>query len=138
MTALSDKRFQRPRKFSAIELVGKVEQVYQGGRAFLDTSTGLVAKGFASTTLVPLGVYTESQNTASGQTVHVTLDREVIARWYANSTAGDAITSADLLKDVYVVDDQTVAKTSNSNTRSVAGRVWAVDSVRGVLVESRP
>jgi hypothetical protein len=138
MTALADKRFQRPFKFSAIELVGKVEQVYQGGRAFIDTSTGLVAKGFASTTLIPIGVFTENQNTSSGQTVHVTLDREVTARWYANSTSTDAIAAAQIGSDVYVVDDQTVAKTSASSTRSVAGRVWKIDPVRGVLVESRP
>lgn len=138
MTALADKRFQRPFKFSAIEMAGKTEQVYQGGRACVDTSTGLVAKAFISTTLIPIGVFTESQSTPASGTVHVTLDREVTARWYANSTAGDLIVAADMLKDVYIVDDQTVAKTSNSSTRSVAGRVWKIDSVRGVLVESRP
>ena len=136
MTALTSRRFQKPFYFSGIELPGKVELVHQGGRACVDTSTGLVAKGFESNSLIPIGVYTESQNTQSGQTVHVTLDREVFARWFVNSTAGDAITSADLLKTVYAVDDQTVAKTSGSNTRSVAGRVWKVDPVKGVLVEN--
>jgi hypothetical protein len=138
VTALADKRFQRPFKFSGIELPGKVEQVYQGGRACVDTSTGLVAKAFISTTLIPIGVFTENQLTTSGQNVHITLDREVVARWYANSASADLITTADLMKDVYIVDDQTVAKTSNSSTRSVAGRVWKIDSVKGVLVESRP
>jgi hypothetical protein len=138
MTALADKRFQRPFKFSAIELPGKTEQVYQGGRAFFDTSTGLVVKGFASTTLIPIGVFTESQNTASGGTVSVTLDREITARWYANSTSTDAIAAAQYGSDVFVVDDQTVAKTSASSTRSVAGRVWGVHATKGVLVESRP
>jgi len=138
VTALADKRFQRPFKFSAIELPGKTEQVWQGGRACVDTTAGLVAKGFASATLIPIGVFTESQSTPSGGTVHVALDREVIARWYVNSASTDQITAADLLKDVYAVDDQTVAKTSGSSTRSIAGRVWKVDSVKGVLVETRP
>lgn len=138
MTALADKRLQRPFKFSAIEMLGKTEQVYQGGRACLDTSTNLVAKAFASTTLIPIGVFTENQNTPASGTVHVTLDREVVARWYANSASTDAITVTELLKDVYLADDQTVAKTSASSTRSVAGRVWKVDSVKGVLVETRP
>ena len=138
MTALTGRRFKRPFYFSGIELPGKTEQVYQGGRACVDTTTGLVAKGFASTTLVPIGVYTENQATPSGGSVHVTLDREIFARWYENSTSGDQITAADLLKDVYAVDDQTVAKTNGGGTRSVAGRVWKVDSVKGVLVESRP
>lgn len=138
MTALADKRFQRPFKFSGIEMAGKVETVYQGGRACLDTSTGLVAKAFASTTLVPLGVFTENQTTTSGQTVHVTLDREITARWYANSLTTDAIGASEILKDVYLVDDQTVAKTSGSSSRSIAGRVWKVDATRGVLVETQP
>jgi len=119
---------------SGIELPGKVEQVWKGGRACVDTSTGLVAKPFASTTLVPIGVYSDDQLTASGQTVHVLLEREIRCRWFANSTAGDAVTSADLLKDCYLTDDQTVAKTNGSSTRSVAGRVWKVANGQ-VLVE---
>lgn len=52
----------------------------------------------------------------------------------ANSAAGDAITLADVGNDCYVVDDQTVAKTNGTNTRSVAGKVRDVDSA-GVWVE---
>ncbi len=135
MTALAAKKATRWVKFKSVELVGKVEQVYQGGRACFDTSTGLVAKAFASTTLVPIGTYVEDQLTVSGQTVLLDLDSEITARWYANSTAGDLIIAADIGKDVYLVDDQTVAKTSATATRSVAGRVWKLDSVKGVLVQ---
>jgi hypothetical protein len=138
VTALADKRFQKPFKFSGIEMPGKNEQVYQGGAACVDTSTGFVAKAFVSTTLVPIGVFTENQLTTGNGLVHVTLNREVTARWFANSTAGDLVVTADTMKDVYFVDDQTVAKTSGTNTRSVAGRVWKVDAVKGVLVETRP
>jgi len=138
MTALASSRLSRPFKFSGIELPGANETVFQGGRACVDTSTGLVVKGTASTTLIPIGVFTESQTTPVGGTVHITLDREIVARWYANSSSTDAITSAQLLQNCFAVDDQTVAKTNGSNTRSVAGRVWRVDPLRGVLVESRP
>ncbi len=53
-------------------------------------------------------------------------------RW-ANSAAGDAITAADIGSDCYIVDDQTVAKTNGTNTRSVAGKImtwtpWASGS----------
>src|SRR4051812_50189883 len=115
-------------------MAGKVEQVYQGGRACLDTSTGLVAKAFASTTLIPIGVYTENQLTVSGQNVDITLDREGVARWYVNSTSTDAITAARVLKDGYLGDGQTVAKASATKTRSGAGRGWKVGSVQGGLV----
>jgi hypothetical protein len=135
VTALAAKRAVRTFKFKSIELVGKVEQVYQGGRACFDTSTGLVAKAFTSTTLVPIGQYVEDQLTVSGQKVLVELDQEVTARWYANSASTDQIVAATVGSDCYLVDDQTVAKTSATSTRSVAGRVWAIDSVKGVLVQ---
>lgn len=52
---------------------------------------------------------------------------------FANSAGGDLITRADLLTNCFVVDDQTVARTSNANARPVAGIIVDVDSV-GVWV----
>lgn len=45
----------------------------------------------------------------------------------------DAIALADIGSDCYIVDDQTVAKTSGSATRSVAGKIFDVDAA-GVWV----
>lgn len=47
---------------------------------------------------------------------------------FANSTSGDLIGRADIGQPAYVVDDQTVAKTSASNTRPVAGTIFDVDA----------
>jgi hypothetical protein len=47
---------------------------------------------------------------------------------WANSSGGDAITQAQVGSDCYIVDDQTVAKTDGTGTRSKAGTVLAVDS----------
>lgn len=47
---------------------------------------------------------------------------------YANSAAGDLIARADIGQPAYVVDDQTVAKTSATNTRPVAGTIYDVDA----------
>jgi hypothetical protein len=55
-----------------------------------------------------------------------------IFRW-ENSAAGDAITQADVGNDAYIVDDQTVAKTNGTNTRSRAGVIVDVDDL-GVWV----
>lgn len=55
-------------------------------------------------------------------------------RW-KNSAAGDAITKADWGKQVFIVDDETVAKTNGSSTRSVAGICRGVDAA-GVWVET--
>lgn len=52
---------------------------------------------------------------------------------YANSAAGDLITAAEIGTVCYIVDDQTVAKTSATNTRSPAGVVDSVDP-QGVWV----
>lgn len=52
---------------------------------------------------------------------------------FANSAAGDLITKADIGTVCYIVDDQTVAKTSGTNTRSPAGVVDSVDA-QGVWV----
>lgn len=142
MTALANKRFNIPRKFSDINLAGKNEQVFQGGIACFDTSTGLVAKAFVSTTLHPIGFFdpvapgtSGDVTTPSGGSVHVKLFREVTAYWFANATAGDAIAAADVGGICYLLDDQTVAQNDATNTRSAAGRIWAIDTVKGVLVE---
>ncbi|HGM8331430.1 TPA: hypothetical protein ACKQLR_006537 [Pseudomonas aeruginosa] len=52
----------------------------------------------------------------------------------ANSASADQITRADIGKECFIVDDQTVAKTSATDTRSVAGVVRDVDD-GGVWVE---
>lgn len=142
MTALANKRISKPRKFTDIDLPGKAEQVFQGGIACWDTSTGLVAKAFVSTTLHPIGVFdpvapgtSGDVTTPSGGLVHVKLFREVTAFWFNNATAGDAIAAADLGGICYLLDDQTVAQNDATNTRSAAGRIWAIDTIKGVLVE---
>lgn len=53
---------------------------------------------------------------------------------FGNSASTDQITLADLGASCYVVDNQTVAKTSNTGARPVAGTVFSVD-VDGVWVE---
>ena len=53
---------------------------------------------------------------------------------FANSASADLISLADIGADCYIVDDQTVAKTSGTNTRSVAGKVFDVDA-DGVWVD---
>jgi hypothetical protein len=64
--------------------------------------------------------------------VKVRIRRGVLS--FANSAAGDLITRADIGKSAYVVDDQTVAKTSGSATRSIAGIIRDVDA-QGVWVQ---
>ena len=47
---------------------------------------------------------------------------------FANSTAADLITRADIGNTAFIVDDQTVAKTDNSAARKAAGKIIDVDA----------
>ena len=141
MTALTARRASRTKAASILDLPGKTETVYEGGVACWDTSTGLVAKGFASTTLIPIGVYKGNQADANGAfaipasgNVSVELNKEITFRWMVNGT--DAVVAAGLGGLVYLVDDQTVGATSNGGTLSIAGRAWRLDSIKGVLVST--
>lgn len=60
--------------------------------------------------------------------------RRRIVGIFGNSASGDLIAIADRLNNCFVVDNQTVAKTNDSDARPVAGRIVDVDS-RGVHVE---
>lgn len=55
---------------------------------------------------------------------------------FANSLAADEITTADIGTTCYGVDDQTVARTDGTGTRSAAGKVFDVDA-KGVWVDLR-
>jgi hypothetical protein len=131
MTALAASRRTTVEVVNSVELKGKTEQVWKGGTACLDASTGLVAKAFASTTLIPIGTFADDQNTSAGGTVTVKLFKELRCIWRVNDGTVVAGTIGNLC---YLVDDQTVANSDATNTLSVAGRVLKIDSIRGVLV----
>lgn len=57
--------------------------------------------------------------------------REVIFRY--KNAAADPLTRADINNDCYIVDDESVGRTSGGSTRSVAGKVVDLDAT-GVWV----
>jgi hypothetical protein len=94
---------------------------------------GLGTPGKVSTTLRPIGVAQEHVDNSGGADGAVSV-RVRRGTWrFKNSAAGDAITAADVGATAYVVDDETVAKTNGTNTRSAAGRIEDVDAA-GVWV----
>ncbi len=110
-------------------------EVFQGGAACIDIVTGTVKKMAAgNANLVRIGNFFESNNntTTATQQVMVQLDHEVVCQWYNNATGAAAVVT--LFTNCYGLDDQTVTVTSGTN--SIAGRVWAIDTVKGVLVET--
>lgn len=137
MAAQTSKRAVRVVRFSTKELPATAATYWQGGLVGWDTSVGRIVKGQASTTFLPIGTVTEDTVIANnGDLLHVTLFREVVAVWFVNF-ATDLVVAGDLGSLCYVQSDQEVRHTDNTNANSVAGRVWQLDSVKGVLVEPR-
>jgi hypothetical protein len=105
-------------------------QVWAGGICVIDA--GYLAPGRTATGLLQLGAFEQSVNNPGAAGAELVEAMEGSYKW-ANSTAGDQIVQADVGKDCYIVDDQTVAKTDGTGTRSRAGKVQRVDT-DGVVV----
>lgn len=112
-------------------------KIFAGTMVAIDSATNLAIPGKTATGLKSVGVcqaFTDNSAGADGD-IKVRLFRgpETLFRM-ANSSAGDLIALGDIGTDCYMVDDQTVAKTSATATRSIAGKIRDVDS-GGVWVE---
>lgn len=116
--------FSLPVKANTKIYAGSLVVVDAGYAAPGRTATGLKVVGRAKTTVDNTG------GAAGDKTIEV--ERGVF-KW-ANSAAGDLIAQADVLNSCFIVDDQTVAKTDGTGTRSAAGTIVQVDS-DGVWVE---
>ncbi|WP_275629813.1 hypothetical protein [Pseudomonas sp. 273] len=108
-------------------------KIYAGSLACLDAS-GNAVPGSTSTTLKARGVAQEQVDNTGGAAGAQRIETRRGIFQFANSASTDQITRADIGAQCYIVDDQTVAKTSATNTRSVAGVVRDVDD-GGVWVE---
>lgn len=121
-------------KTGPLPLAGSVA-VFQDGMACIDTTNAVVTKGSVSTSLIRVGKFLQDyDNSANTGTVNVMviLDKELVGQWYDNATGANAIVAANLFQEVYILDDHTV--TLAASGASKAGRVWAIDSVKGVAI----
>lgn len=91
-------------------------------------ATGFATNGATATTLTYLGCSDQAvDNSAGADGAQYILVRRGKAFQFAN-LAADPVTQASFGKPCYIADNQTVAATSGSNTRSQAGIVLGVDS----------
>lgn len=106
--------------------------IYAGSLVALN-ATGNAVPGATATTLIAAGRADERIDNRLGAdgALLITVRRGTF-RFFNYS--GDLIGRTEIGKSCYIVDDQTVAKTSATNTRSVAGKVIDVDPY-GVWVE---
>lgn len=105
---------------------------YAGAMAVLD-SAGRVKPGVTATGLIPVGRFAETVDNSTGSAGDVQATVEPGIYRFANSAGADEITAAEIGDRCYIVDDQTVAKTDGTGTRSIAGQIVDVDSA-GVWV----
>jgi hypothetical protein len=108
-------------------------KIFAGALVCINASS-LATKGATATGLKTVGVAQALADNSAGlaSAINVPVRRGVFR--FGNSAAGDAIALADVGATCYVVDDQTVAKTDGTGTRSAAGTVRDVDA-DGVWVQ---
>lgn len=106
---------------------------HAGGIAVADAN-GYAAPGSTATGLTYLGRFEEAVDNTAGQDgdkkVQIRLGKAF--KWKNSGT--DPVTQASLGKQCFIVDDETVAATDGTGTRSAAGIVLGVDS-DGVWVQ---
>ncbi|MCY1292295.1 hypothetical protein D9M68_380710 [compost metagenome] len=104
------------------------------GALVVINATGFAAPGSTATGLRARGVAQEQVDNTGGADGALDVDTRRGCFPFDNSAAADEITRADIGNQAYIVNDHTVAKTSATNTRSVAGIIRDV-TVDGVWVE---
>lgn len=106
--------------------------IYAGAMVMLDAGYGKPAAEAVGK--VVLGRAEETVDNSSGSAGDKTINvRRGVFKW-DNSSSGDLIAQAQVASVCYAVDDHTVAKTSNSGARSVAGIVISIET-DGVYVQ---
>lgn len=123
-----------PRKESELRSfpVAASTKIFAGALVALNAS-GFLVPGATATTLKAVGRAEENvDNSAGGAGAKSATVRRGTFR-FGNSADTDAIARADINGTAYIVDDETVAKTSGTNTRSIAGTIHDVDA-QGVWV----
>ena len=134
MVAATQDRDTKRKDPVAFEFPMKAASKVFAGTIVVIESSGFANKGAVATTLKTVGVAQETADNSAGANGDIRVKVRRGCFRMANSSAGDLITLADVGADCFIVDDQTVAKTNGTSTRSVAGKVRDVDSA-GVWVE---
>lgn len=110
-------------------------KIYKGSLVVINASGYAAPAGSSGNTLgaKAIGVATQTVDNTSGSAgdLYVPVTKGVFC--LANSSSTDALTIADVGRNCFIVDDQTVARTDSSGTREVVGVVEKVDS-EGVWV----
>ena len=100
-------------------------------------ATGFAEPGTTATGLVALGAFSAEHDNRNGAAGALIAEVERGIFHFDNSEGADEITASDIGKVCYLVDDQTVALTDGTATRSPVGFIDEVDDA-GVWVSIDP
>lgn len=91
-------------------------------------AAGYATKGATATGCFGIGRAEETADNSTGVAGAISATYRTGIFAFANSGGGDQFAQADIGKLCYIVDDQTVAKTNGTGTRSPAGIVEGIES----------
>jgi hypothetical protein len=126
----ADRNTPRAEGDERVGTLGASQAIFAGA-ILMRNVTGDLIEGATATGSFGVGIALERMSSVGAGATAIRY-RPGIHR-FANSSAGDLITKADIGAACYIVDDQTVAKTNGTNTRSPAGVIDGVDAL-GVWV----
>ncbi|KZX92309.1 hypothetical protein A3718_12120 [Erythrobacter sp. HI0019] len=112
--------------------VAAATKIFAGALVCLDAA-GNATPGAVATTLTAVGRAEAQADNTGGSAGDVAVDVRKGTFRYANSAAADEISREDIGSTAYVVDDETVALTNGTSTRSAAGTIYDVDA-QGVWI----
>lgn len=133
MVALTSERNTRARIGDLrVEPVAATVKIWNGS-LIMRNAAGYLTKGATATGCVGVG-RAEKTVDNTGAAGAASVEYRVGVFLFANSAAADLITIADIGRVCFIVDDQTVAKTDGTATRSRAGIVDGIEPTGGVWV----
>lgn len=107
--------------------VAAAAKIYAGALVAAN-ATGYAVQGATAATLTYLGRAEEAADNTAGANAAKTVNVRRGKQFQFANLGADPVTQASLGKVCYIVDDQTVAATSGTGTRSAAGVVMGVDA----------
>ncbi|WP_300657540.1 hypothetical protein [Pseudomonas sp.] len=132
MPALTRDRNTPLKDAEIIPVPAAATAVIHAGAIVVANATGFAAPGTTALSLTYLGRAEESVDNSGGADGAATV---LVRRLNAFKWANDgSITQAHQGKTAYIVDDQTLAATDGTGTRSAAGRIVGIES-DGVWIE---
>lgn len=133
MSALTQEKARKSAQWTYKEFTLPSGKAWRGGHACLNAS-GQVVPASSASALLSIGTFYETVDaSAAAAAVTVRLWEEISLEYFANDGTSP-VASTDVGALCYALDDQTV--TISPTGRSPVGRVWEVNSVKGVAVQA--